>query len=93
MPQEKSTPTKKAPVRRTSPKKRIAKGESYACEVCGLVVSVDDVCGCAEAHEVFCCGKPMQQRTGRAKSDRVAAVPEWEIIPAPELAPDPGEGC
>lgn len=34
-------------------------GEKYKCSVCGLVVSVDEPCGCVEAHEIICCGKAM----------------------------------
>jgi len=34
------------------------KGDKLSCTACGLVVVVDEACGCATA-EVFCCGKPM----------------------------------
>lgn len=43
-------------------KKRTAKGESYECEVCGLAVTVDEVCGCVSACDIICCGKPMKER-------------------------------
>ena len=41
-------------------KKGVAKtktkvGDSYACEVCGLAVTVDDVCGCVDACDIICC--------------------------------------
>ena len=36
------------------------KGEKYKCEDCGLVVLVQDPCGC-EIDELVCCGTPMKQ--------------------------------
>jgi hypothetical protein len=35
------------------------KGEKYNCEECGLVISVEDPCGC-EPCEIVCCGEPMK---------------------------------
>ena len=35
------------------------KGEKYKCESCGLVVLIDDPCGC-ETEELVCCSKPMK---------------------------------
>jgi hypothetical protein len=35
------------------------KGEKYKCEDCGLVVLVEDPCGC-ESCEIVCCGEPMK---------------------------------
>jgi hypothetical protein len=35
------------------------KGEKYKCEECGLIVLVEDPCGCA-ACELVCCGEPMK---------------------------------
>ena len=49
-------------------KKRIAKGQAYECEACGLEVVVDEECGCAEAHEIICCSVPMKEKTSRAKT-------------------------
>ena len=40
--------------------KKVNRGEKYSCEVCGLVVSVDELCGCAEAHNIICCGEEMK---------------------------------
>jgi hypothetical protein len=40
-------------------------GDSYACEVCGLSVVVDDVCGCVDACDIVCCETPMKKK--RAK--------------------------
>ncbi len=36
--------------------------DRYECSVCGLVVSVDEPCGCMEAHEIICCGKAMRKK-------------------------------
>jgi hypothetical protein len=35
------------------------KGERYKCDQCGLVVLVEDVCGCEDC-DVVCCGVPMK---------------------------------
>ena len=37
------------------------KGTKYACDVCGLVVSVDTVCGCEEV-DLLCCSEPMRMK-------------------------------
>ena len=43
-------------------KKTVAKGDAYQCGVCGLAVTVDEVCGCVDAHDIICCDKPMKPR-------------------------------
>ncbi len=50
--------TAKASIKKT---KGVKKGTKYACEVCGLVVSVDRACGCAVC-DLLCCGKPMKTK-------------------------------
>ena len=35
------------------------KGEKYKCGECGLVVVVDETCGCAPC-DLVCCGVPMK---------------------------------
>jgi len=35
-------------------------GASYECSVCGLEVSVERVCGCADTCDIMCCGEPME---------------------------------
>lgn len=35
------------------------KGEKFACEECGVVVAVEDDCGCS-ACDLMCCGAPMK---------------------------------
>jgi hypothetical protein len=38
------------------------KGERYKCEQCGLVVVVDDPCGCEPTCELMCCGEMMTKK-------------------------------
>jgi hypothetical protein len=54
------------------------KGDTLSCEVCGLSVVVDEVCGCAEAHEIICCDVPMKPKRARATKakPRSAAKPK-----------------
>ena len=49
-------------------KKKVAKGDTYACEVCGLAVTVDEVCGCVDVCDIICCGEPMKAKKPRAKA-------------------------
>ncbi|HXZ30221.1 MAG TPA: hypothetical protein VEG43_03570 [Dehalococcoidia bacterium] len=51
-------------------KKKMAKGNSYVCAVCGLVVSVDEVCGCVDVCDVVCCGKPMKETKSKPKATK-----------------------
>jgi hypothetical protein len=64
MPEKKSSAAKK-PRARSS---KTSKGDNYVCEVCGLAVVVDEVCGCEEVHEIICCEKPMRKRTTKSKA-------------------------
>jgi len=38
------------------------KGSRYVCSACGLVVTVDNVCGCVEACDIICCGEEMKPK-------------------------------
>jgi hypothetical protein len=42
------------------------KGSKYKCEECGLVVVVENACGCA-ACDLICCGVPMKEVKSKAK--------------------------
>jgi hypothetical protein len=42
------------------------KGAKYKCEECGLVVVVEDPCGCA-ACELVCCSAPMKKTEAKPK--------------------------
>jgi galactitol-specific phosphotransferase system IIB component len=40
--------------------KEAIKKQRYTCEACGLVVSVDEACGCVDACDIICCGTEMK---------------------------------
>ncbi|MGC8816252.1 MAG: hypothetical protein ACP5PX_00310 [Candidatus Hadarchaeum sp.] len=42
------------------------KGERYQCEKCGVVVAVEEDCGCAVC-DLICCDVPMKKVTAPAK--------------------------
>ncbi len=53
-------PVKKMGKRGT--KNAVKKNAAYKCSVCGLVVSVDEVCGCIDTCDIICCEKPMKAK-------------------------------
>lgn len=62
-------PVAKKPAAKTAKKKvakkvskKVAKGSKYECEVCGLVVSVNETCGCVETCDIICCGEQMKTK-------------------------------
>ncbi len=67
---EKAATAKKATAAKTAPKKRVSKGESVVCEVCGLSVVVEEVGGVAVSEEttLLCCGKLMKTRRAPVKA-------------------------
>ncbi len=56
-----SSKTKKA-VKKSSPKKQkeLKPGAQYACDVCGLTMSVDNPCACNDFCDIICCGEQMK---------------------------------
>jgi len=58
---KKVTTAAKKTVKKASPKKPLKVGAGYECSVCGLEVSVEKVCGCADACDIICCGEPMER--------------------------------
>ena len=42
--------------------KSVKKGDAYKCSVCGLAVTVDEVCGCIDTCDIICCEKPMKPK-------------------------------
>jgi rubrerythrin len=42
--------------------KGMKKGDKWVCSQCGLVVTVDETCGCVETCDIMCCGKAMKQK-------------------------------
>lgn len=71
MPAKKATAVKKVAVKKVAvkkaPAKRAVKGDGYECVICGLSVVIDEECGCADIHEIICCGEPMKAKKPRAK--------------------------
>lgn len=55
------------------------KGDKYECSECGIVVVVDDACGCA-ACDLICCGAPMKPvkpgAPAKAKPIKATAKPQ-----------------
>jgi hypothetical protein len=43
-------------------KKSVKKGDVYKCSVCGLAVTVDEVCGCVDACDIICCERQMEAK-------------------------------
>ncbi len=60
------TAAKKTPAKRTSSKPKTKGGDRYTCEVCGLAVTVDETCGCAETCDLICCETPMKKKRARS---------------------------
>ena len=48
--------------KRSSPQKQkdLKIGSRYGCNVCGLSVTVDEVCGCVDFCDIICCGEQMK---------------------------------
>jgi hypothetical protein len=42
-------------------KRKVTKKDKLVCRKCGLVLSIDNYCGCYEAHDVVCCGEKMKK--------------------------------
>ena len=49
------------------------KGEKYKCEECGLIVVVEDPCGC-ETIELICCEAPMKPVKAASKTKKAKAA-------------------
>lgn len=50
---------KKTPAKKSPPKKGVQKGSKYTCKACGLVIVVDQVCGCSDVCDLVCCERVM----------------------------------
>ena len=63
---------KKASTENKTTKKKVNKGDSLTCEVCGLSMVVEEVGGIAVAEEtmLLCCGKPLKKKVTKAKSTK-----------------------
>jgi len=40
----------------------VKQGDVYKCEVCGLAITVDEICGCMDACDIICCEKQMKPK-------------------------------
>jgi membrane protease subunit (stomatin/prohibitin family) len=58
--------TAKKPAAKPAAKKASRVGAKYACTDCGLVVTVDQDCGCA-VFDLICCGSPMKKKRAACK--------------------------
>jgi len=62
----KKAPVKKAVAKRagcgTASRAKVKAGDQYKCSVCGLVVSVDETCGCVKTCDIVCCEKQMKKK-------------------------------
>lgn len=57
------TASKRSSAKKTAKKTAgVKEGSRYSCGVCGLVVTVDTACGCAETAHLICCEKPMKMK-------------------------------
>ena len=43
-------------------KKEVTPGDKYSCNVCGLIVSVDEESGFIETCDIICCGEQMETK-------------------------------
>jgi len=43
-------------------KRKNKAGDRYICDVCGLGVTVDEECCCADPCDLICCEMPMKRR-------------------------------
>jgi hypothetical protein len=73
MVQKKAAPAKKASVKspvKAAVKKKVAKGETYACQVCGLGVTVEEIGDLVVEQDsvLLCCGAPMKKKAGAKKA-------------------------
>ncbi len=54
--------TKKITKKNEEKKTGTTKGSKYVCGECGMVVTVDEVCGCVDVCDLICCGKQMETK-------------------------------
>jgi ribosomal protein L37AE/L43A len=50
-------------------------GDRYVCDECGMIISVDEACGC-ETCEIICCDAPMAKAAPAAKKAVKKAAPK-----------------
>ncbi len=47
---------------KTASRGNVKAGDQYKCSVCGLVVSVDETCGCVQKCDIICCDTQMKKK-------------------------------
>jgi hypothetical protein len=62
------------------------KGDMFTCDVCGLIVTVDEACGCA-TEEIICCDIPMTKGKAAANKARKKMAAASAPAPAKKAAP------
>jgi hypothetical protein len=67
--------------RRETSMAKAKKGDVFSCETCGLVVVVDEACGC-DAAEIVCCEEPMNKGKAAANKVKQKAVQAAAAKPA-----------
>jgi membrane protease subunit (stomatin/prohibitin family) len=53
---------KKPAAKKPASKKAMKKDDKLVCQQCGLVVTVDNVCGCIDVCDLICCGTEMKPK-------------------------------
>lgn len=48
---------------------KVKKGDLFSCAACGLIITVDEACGCT-ATELVCCNEPMAKGKAAAAKAR-----------------------
>ncbi|MDD5701240.1 MAG: hypothetical protein PHU23_04230 [Dehalococcoidales bacterium] len=61
------TAAAKKPTGRAAARK-VSKGDTLTCELCGLQLIVDETGDVLAGREVICCGQSMKEKPGRAKA-------------------------
>lgn len=65
----KKSPAAKATAKKpSSTAKKINKGDSLSCKVCGFSVTVDECGDIIEAEEIICCDQPMKPKARKVKT-------------------------
>ncbi|MEW6008769.1 MAG: hypothetical protein AB1629_03960 [Candidatus Omnitrophota bacterium] len=49
-------------VKKSARKKSVKKQSKYTCDVCGLIVTSDNACGCVDTCDIICCGEQMRKK-------------------------------
>jgi hypothetical protein len=48
------------------------KGDRYKCDECGLVIFVEEPCGC-ETTEITCCGEPIKSLAAQKEKPKASS--------------------